>query len=94
LNLDDQWIHTVIVCDYFNKILKFYRNGALFTTNTLTGTPVFPTTDRLHFIGELSPGWNRRITDGSLDEVRIYNRGLSEEEVSAHYTITKGKFGL
>ena len=26
-----------------------------------------------------------RITDGSLDEVRIYNRGLSPTEVLEHY---------
>jgi hypothetical protein len=33
-----------------------------------------------------------RLTDGSLDEVRIYNRGLSAEEVAAIYNQTKGKY--
>jgi len=34
------------------------------------------------------------LADGYLDEVRIYNRGLSAEEISAQYTSARGKFGL
>jgi hypothetical protein len=45
------------------------------------------------FIGG-NPSAGQNIYDGSLDEVRIYNRGLSAEEISAQYTSTKGKFGL
>jgi len=83
----------VVVCDYTNKKLYSYKNGLLFGTYNLTGTPPFPSTNRIKYIGSYSTG-SYFLTDGSLDEVRIYNRGLSEEEVSAHYTITKGKFGL
>ena len=83
-NLDGQYIHIVTVCDYPNNKLYVYRNGVLFDTKTLTGTPVFPSTDRVKYIGSTSPG-GRNITDGSLDEVRIYNRGLGAEEVLEHY---------
>jgi hypothetical protein len=91
-NLDNQWIHIVVVCDYNNKTIKAYKDGALFGTNILSGTPVFPSANRAKYIGSYSTQWY--LTDGSLDEVRIYNRGLSVEEISAQYTSTKGKFGL
>jgi len=95
LNLDNQWIHIVAVCDYNNKTAKSYRNGIQFdVTKNLTGTPVFPSTSIIKYIGANSSGGARDLTDGYLDEVRIYNRGLSAEEISAQYTSTKGKFGL
>jgi hypothetical protein len=91
-NLDGQYIHIVTVCDYTNKTIKAYRNGVQFgTTINMTGTPVFPSTDRVKYIGSTSPG-GRNITDGSLDEVRIYNRGLSAEEVMAIYNQTKSNY--
>ena len=83
-----------MIFDYSNKTLKAYRNGAqVGATQNLTGTPLFPSANRTKYIGAYSPGTNE-LTDGSLDEVRIYNRGLSAEEISAQYTSTKGKFGL
>jgi hypothetical protein len=93
--LDSQWIHIVVVCDYNNKKAYGYRNGVQFgVTQDLVGTPVFPSINNSKYFGDYSSGHNYPLTDGSLDEVRVYNRGLSAEEVSAHYTITKGKFGL
>jgi hypothetical protein len=72
--------------------LKAYRNGVQFgTTQTLTNTPVFPSTNRAKYIGAYNNSSNK-LTDGSLDEVRIYNRGLSAEEVMSIYNQTKGKY--
>jgi hypothetical protein len=89
---DNQWLHIVIVCDYVNKTGKFYRNGVQYgATYNLTGNPVFPSTTITKFIGSYNTNSNR-LTDGSLDEVRIYNRGLSAEEVAAIYNQTKGKY--
>jgi len=89
---DNQWIHIVIVYDYTNKTGKFYRNGALFDTQALTGTPVFPLTNNVKYIGSYSTGALYNLTDGSLDEVRIYNRGLSAEEIGARYNSTRGRY--
>jgi hypothetical protein len=51
-NLDNQWIHIVTVCDYTNKTLKAYRNGIQFgVTKTLTGTPQFPSINRVKYLG-------------------------------------------
>jgi len=92
LNLDNQWIHVVIVCDYANKTLKAYRNGVQFgVTQNLTGTPVFPSTNNAKFVGSYSSG-SYKLTDGSLDNIRIYNRALSAEEISEIYNKTKGKY--
>ena len=91
LDLDNQWIHIVTVCDYTNKTMKVYRNGVQFDiTRTLT-TPIFPSTNRVKYIGSYDSG-NYKLTDGSLDEVRIYNRGLSAEEVMARYNQTQGRY--
>jgi hypothetical protein len=91
-NLDNQWVHITAVCDYNNKIGKIYRNGTQFgAAQNLIGTPLFPSTNRVKYIGAYS-STIRKLTDGSLDEVRIYNRGLSAEEVAAIYNQTKGKY--
>ena len=91
-NLDNQWIHIVVVCDYTNKTIKSYRNGIQYgVTYNMIGTPAFPLTDRVKYIGAYSPS-SYRLTDGSLDEVRIYNRGLSAEEVAVRYNSTRGRY--
>jgi hypothetical protein len=64
------------------------------TAGTLTGTPLFPSTNRVKYVGNYNMGTSYPLADGSLDEVRIYNRGLGAEEVAQHYNSTKGKFGL
>ena len=94
LDLDNQWIHIVLICDYANKTAKAYRNGIQFgTTVNLTGTPAFPSVDRVKYVGSYNIS-NYKITDGSLDEVRIYNRELSADEISAQYNNTKYRYGL
>jgi len=91
-DLDNQWVHIVVEINYTNKTSKFFRNGILYRYKTdLTGTPQFPSTNRIKYIGAYSSG-SSKLTDGSLDEVRIYNRGLSAEEVAAIYNQTKGEY--
>ncbi len=91
-NLDNQYIHIVIVCDYANKKGYYYRNGVQFgATQNLLGTPQFPSTNRAKYIGSYNSSLYK-LTDGSLDEVRIYNRGLSDEEVATIYNQTKGNY--
>jgi hypothetical protein len=81
-----------IVCDYTNKTLKTYRNGIQFgDTQDLTGTPVFPSTSRIKYIGSNSSA-TYKLTDGSLDEVRIYNRGLNANEILNRYNQTKSRY--
>jgi len=83
-NFDNQWIHIMLVSDYANKTLKAYRNGVQFDVTKNLTTPLFPLTNRAKYIGSYNAS-QFKITDGSLDEVRIYNRGLSPTEVLEHY---------
>gem|GEM_PF-624144 len=89
--LDNQWTHIAVVCDYNNKTLKAYRNGIQFGTPIILNTPVFPSTNRVKYIGSFD-STNYKLTDGSLDEVRIYNRGLGADEVAARYNSTRGRY--
>jgi len=84
-------MHIVTVCDYTNKTLKTYRNGVQFGATLNLTTPLFPITNNIKYIGAYNSA-NYRLTDGSLDEVRIYNRGLSAQEIAQIYNQTKGKY--
>jgi hypothetical protein len=65
---------------------KFYLNGALVYSENVTGSITTNTSDLILgrcLTGSLYP------LDGKLDDVRIYNRALSDGEVQALYTAEK-----
>jgi hypothetical protein len=84
---NNTWVHFTIVSDYSGATLKWYRNGVLIQTTAMTGTPIFPSTNRIRYIGGSSAGSG--ITNGNLDDIRIYNRGLSDAEIKSLYEGTK-----
>lgn len=72
--------------------MKAYRNGVQFdTTRSFIGAPVFPATARAKYIGAYNPT-SYLLADGSLDDVKIYNRGLSAQEIAQIYNQTKSKY--
>jgi prepilin-type N-terminal cleavage/methylation domain-containing protein len=85
---DNTWVHFAVVADYSGKTVKFYRNGTLIQTSTMAGTPVFPSTNRVKYLGDYSAG-AYPIIGGSLDDIRIYNKELSGDEIKAIYEETK-----
>lgn len=74
-----EWIHIAGV--YTGRALQLYVNGELIASQASAGKLIFPNNSRI-FIGTKSPqapagdGWNGRI-----DEVAIFNKGLSAEEI-------------
>ena len=62
----------------------FYKNGAF----SVTRTGVMPAWDTVNDwnIGKGSAGW---YFNGALDEVRIYNRALSAQEITSLYNSGK-----
>lgn len=77
----DQWYHLCIVFEDYHNI-RIYLNGTLLPTteshpdyNTIYNTSV---TDK---IGASSDGQNRFFYYGSIDDLRIYNRVLSNQEI-------------
>jgi hypothetical protein len=86
---DNTWIHLTVVADYSEATVKFYRNGELIQTSAMTGVPVFPSTNRVKYLGAYNSGANFRLTIGNLDDIRIYNRELSAAEIKELYESTK-----
>jgi RHS repeat-associated protein len=72
-----QWAHFAATWD--GTTTKIYLNGALVKTQTMTGAVT--TSTGLLKIGGTSVFGDNRFVDGLIDEVRIYNRSLSQTEV-------------
>lgn len=79
----NRWIHAVIVFDRSAGRTKYYINGVKQANeqNISTVTGSIDNAAGL-YVGSLY-GWN---VDGILDEVRIYNRALTANEINGLYT--------
>jgi hypothetical protein len=73
------WRHIVYVIDDATDTAKVYLDGALASTATFSGTPLFMKSTQELRIGNCS---GTEYMHGMIDEVRIYNRALSEAEVA------------
>lgn len=82
-HLVHRWIHAVATID--GGRIRLYVNGQLSdevpTTLDFTGTAMRPIIGRL----QPHPGDERRQWIGGIDEVALYPRALSAEEVAAHF---------
>jgi len=68
-----------------NKLMSVYINGELIETKTLSNFVV--NTDKILYIGANIGGTNYKLTNGTrLDDVRIYNRALTQEEITKLYS--------
>ena len=77
---DGEWHHAVGTYD--GRDLTQYVDGVAHGRAPFGGQdPVFHRTERLH-IGAMGPGGNRLGMEGFVDEVAIFNRGLTEREVN------------
>jgi len=87
--LINTWTHIAITIDVPNLISKMYINGNLDKTFTITTVPEANTNPLVigkYIIGSPYP------FNGLIDEVRIYNRALSEEEIKSHFLAGVRKF--
>ncbi len=74
-----QWYHIAAVYD--GSYMTIYVDGA-FVDETAWSTAPSSTSANVH-IGDLQYTTARRYFNGTIDDVRIYNRALSDEEVEA-----------
>ena len=79
-----QWYHTVGTYDGSN--VKIYVNGVLEGTTSYTATP--GTTDQPLVIGRWYGNYNAYYHDGEIDQVRIFNKAISDSEVTTLYNET------
>ena len=82
---DGEWHHIVCVRNYADKTMKLYIDGKESATenNVATGALNFSATE-LMFIGGDDESGNR-IFAGAIDELTIYPKALSADEVEEHY---------
>ncbi len=76
------WQHVTMTYD--GSSFKFYINGSLDSTQTVSGAPCSSAT--AFRIGEPAGAYD--AFPGSVDEVRVYNRALSAADVSDLYSYT------
>ena len=67
--------------------IRIYVDGELKGETSVTGTINTADTGPI-YIGH-DDGWAGRYFNGTIDEVRIYNRALSPAEIRIHYAFTK-----
>jgi PKD repeat protein len=80
----NQWHFYAITFSKSNQLFKAYQDGVL--TNTIaTSGLALENTNSLLYIG-YSPNGPDEYSDGDMDELRIYNRALSDQEINALYT--------
>ncbi len=85
---NNAWHHMVMVIDNVNLKTYFYYDGQLKTTGT--NPFVFAGNASQKFIaGDYSDYLGTYTWMGSLDDIRVYNRALSAEEILAIYNTTK-----
>ena len=79
--LNNQWHHVAMTYDS-NFNVKVYLNGILVSTGI--------SVDPLEFYGQVHIGhylnWGNQYFQGRIDEVLVWNRALSSEEIAGLYT--------
>jgi len=77
------WHHFVGTFDGSKKLEQLYVDGVLKDTQATLGTAIRGDTGSI-FLGKRDSGYVDYFK-GNIDEVRIYNRVLSPEEISGHF---------
>ena len=94
-NLSNSWNLFTIVVDFENLTIgKIYLNG-IDSNNQIDvfDTTTFPSFVRDNYLGAYRAGGNVLwYNTGSMDEIGIWNRVLTEEEVKCLYNYGNGKF--
>jgi len=80
LSPDGRWHHVAATCD--GTTIRFYIDGALDNATT-AGEPLEQFSSAVLDIGY--SGYPHDYFDGAIDQVRIYNRALSDAEIQALY---------
>lgn len=79
---------TFLMATYDGANLKIYQNGVLRKTTPVSGVIDYGTSKDFS-IGADSPYYNRENFNGLIDDVRIYNRALTSNEVVRIYNLYK-----
>jgi len=81
---DDQWHHIAAVVDWAANESRLYIDGALEDTGDLTNCDSFTNSDKF-FLGAVGDLTSSLFFEGSIDEVEVFNRALTTQDVKAIY---------
>ena len=86
------WNHLVI--SFHNQAVKYYRDGVLKDTDTNSAATISYSgyENQNVFIGS-NPSGSEEF-EGEYSNVKLYNRALTDEEVSQNFDAIRGRFGL
>ena len=76
----NKWVHIAAVFDGLNSEVKLYVNGELKNT-TATGSVINTNSNTIFRIGSLPTVANGNYFKGQLDEVRVFNTALSDDQL-------------
>lgn len=81
----NQWVHITGTYSYADSTMRIYFNGKLSNTLTVANYTSNTSTDDLQIGRGNKANFSGTYFKGSLDDIRIYDRPLSQAEVSAIY---------
>jgi hypothetical protein len=81
---DNSWHHIVGVTDYTSGGTKIYVDGKE-DGGTVSGTPSYTATKGPLDIGKLMAGGSPYYANGQIDDVRVYNYALTDEQIKTLY---------
>lgn len=82
---DNNWRFVTVVCNKTANSVQWYRDGVSFGSSGTVGTTTTGSSNRTLKIGVINGAALANYYNGALDEVGIWNRALSADEVKDLY---------
>lgn len=79
----NQWVYLVLIRNKEKNQFEFWVNGIFVNNVSNAGSDLLSTSDTFRIGRDSRTG--ATVTDGMMDDVRIYNRALSEDEIRNLY---------
>ena len=79
------WVHAVMVYHGFNQGITVYQDGSLIGSQTQRGGTWHTGGNGQLIIGNRNYGSGDHYVSASVDEIKLYNRQLSKEEICNMY---------
>ena len=86
------WNHLVI--SFHNQAIKYYRDGVLKDTDTNTAATIsYSGYENQNVMIGVNPSGTEDF-EGEYSNIKLYNRALTDAEVSQNFNAIRGRFGL
>ncbi|MCX6305671.1 MAG: hypothetical protein NT040_11980, partial [Bacteroidetes bacterium] len=82
--VSNAWNHMII--RKINNVVEYYLNGGLVTANTYPNGQIATNNSTPLYIGKSCLPGNARCFNGAIDDIRIYSRTLTPEEIACLYS--------